>query len=96
MTAAYDDAPDEAGFVDDTADRGAYYRDHLAAVAESIDAGADVTGYFAWSLMDNFEWAFGYDKRFGIVHVDYDSQVRTIKDSGHEYARIIAAHHGRS
>ena len=46
--------------------------------------------------MDNFEWAFGYDKRFGIVHVDYDSQVRTIKDSGHEYARIIAAHHGRS
>ena len=79
--AAYDDAPDEAGFVDDTADRGAYYRDHLAAVAESIDAGADVTGYFAWSLMDNFEWAFGYARRFGIVRVDYETQVRTPKAS---------------
>ena len=67
-----------------------------AVVREAIDEGADIRGYFAWSLMDNFEWAFGYDKRFGIVHVDYDSQVRTIKDSGHEYARIIAAHHGRS
>ena len=79
--AAYDDAPDEAGFVDDTADRGAYYRDHLTAVAESIDAGADVTGYFAWSLMDNFEWAFGYARRFGIVRVDYETQVRTPKAS---------------
>ena len=42
--------------------------------------------------MDNYEWAFGYSKRFGIVHVDYDTQQRTVKDSGHEYARIIAAH----
>ena len=50
-------------------------------------------GYFAWSLLDNFEWAYGYDKRFGIVHVDYDTQVRTVKDSGREYARIIAAQH---
>ena len=49
-------------------------------------------GYFAWSLLDNFEWAFGYAKRFGIVHVDYETQVRTVKDSGLEYARIIAAH----
>ena len=53
--------------------------------------GTDVRGYFAWSLLDNFEWAYGYDKRFGIVHVDYDTQVRTVKDSGREYARIIAA-----
>ena len=62
-------------------------REHRA-----IKDGADVRGYFAWSLMDNYEWAFGYSKRFGIVHVDYDTQQRTVKDSGQEYARIIAAH----
>jgi beta-glucosidase len=76
-------------------DRVAYLRAHLGAVADAIDNGTDVRGYFAWSLLDNFEWAFGYDKRFGVVHVDYDTQVRTVKDSGLEYARIIAAHHGR-
>ena len=68
---------------------------HLGAVADAIEDGVDVRGYFAWSLLDNFEWAYGYDKRFGIVHVDYDTQVRTVKDSGREYARIIAAHHAR-
>ncbi len=47
-------------------------------------------GYFYWSLLDNFEWAWGYEKRFGIVRVDYDTQERSIKDSGREYARIIA------
>ncbi len=47
-------------------------------------------GYFYWSLMDNFEWAWGYAKRFGVVRVDYDTQQRTVKDSGHAYARIIA------
>jgi len=50
-----------------------------------------VRGYFVWSLLDNFEWAYGYDKRFGIVRVDYDTQERTIKDSGLAYARRIAA-----
>ena len=70
-------------------ERTAYLLSHLAAVREAIDDGADIRGYFAWSLMDNFEWAFGYDKRFGIVHVDYDSQVRTIKDSGHTYTEVI-------
>jgi DNA-binding LacI/PurR family transcriptional regulator len=55
------------------------------------DAGVDVRGYFYWSLLDNFEWAWGYDKRFGIVHVDYDTQVRTLKDSALEYRRVIAA-----
>ena len=48
-------------------------------------------GYFVWSLLDNFEWAWGYDKRFGIVRVDYDTQVRTIKDSGLAYAELIRA-----
>ena len=58
---------------------------------DAIAAGVDVRGYYAWSLLDNFEWAYGYGKRFGIVHVDYDTQVRTIKDSGHRYRAIIAA-----
>ena len=69
-------------------------RRHLGAVSDAIANGADVRGYFAWSLLDNFEWAYGYSQRFGIVHVDYDTQVRTIKDSGHEYARIIAEQRG--
>ena len=73
-------------------ERTAYLLSHLEGVREAIDEGADIRGYFAWSLMDNFEWAFGYDKRFGIVHVDYDTQVRTIKDSGRTYAEVIAAH----
>ncbi len=88
---AWDDTVSEDGRVHDP-ERVAYLQDHLAALADSVAAGTDVRGYFAWSLMDNFEWAFGYDKRFGIVHVDYDTQVRTIKDSGREYARIIAEH----
>jgi len=54
---------------------------HLQAVNEAIGAGVDVRGYFMWSLMDNFEWAFGYERRFGITHVDYDTQVRTLKNS---------------
>jgi len=73
----------------------AYLQDHLGALADAVDAGLDLRGYFAWSLMDNFEWAFGYDKRFGIVHVDYETQRRTVKDSGREYARIIATQPGR-
>ncbi|MFV0463889.1 MAG: GH1 family beta-glucosidase [Nostocoides sp.] len=68
-----------------------YLRRHLAALhaAMTID-GVDVRGYFAWSLLDNFEWAFGYSKRFGLVRVDYGTQQRTIKDSGRAYAKIIA------
>ncbi|WP_404381098.1 beta-glucosidase [Knoellia locipacati] len=90
---AWADEVSEDGAVHDP-DRTAYLHGHLDAVRQAIDDGADIRGYFAWSLMDNFEWAYGYSKRFGIVHVDYDTQRRTIKDSGHEYARIIAAHHG--
>jgi beta-glucosidase len=63
------------------AQRIAYLNSHFAAVARAIDAGVDVRGYFVWSLMDNFEWAFGYERRFGLVHVDYASQQRTLKDS---------------
>lgn len=68
-----------------------YLRRHVRAVHEAIASGADIRGYYAWSLMDNFEWAHGYDKRFGLFHVDYDTQQRTLKDSGREYARIVAS-----
>jgi beta-glucosidase len=87
--AAFDDAaPGPDGLVHD-ADRTAYFSEHLAAVADARAAGADVRGYFAWSLMDNFEWAEGYEKRFGIVHVDYETQVRTVKQSGHWFSEAI-------
>ena len=68
-----------------------YYREHLAAVHDAIQQGADVRGYFAWSLLDNFEWSLGYSKRFGIVHVNYETLERTVKDSGRFYAGVIAA-----
>lgn len=85
--AAYPDAVAEDGRVHD-ADRVAYLHAHLDAVGAALDAGADVRGYFAWSLMDNFEWAYGYERRFGIVHVDYATLERTVKDSGHWYRRL--------
>ncbi|WP_020141672.1 GH1 family beta-glucosidase [Terracoccus sp. 273MFTsu3.1] len=87
--AAFDDAPDEDGFVDDRG-RTAYVRAHLGAILDAVDAGVPVRGYFYWSLLDNFEWAWGYAKRFGIVRVDYDTQVRTPKASALDYARIIS------
>ncbi|MES2171040.1 MAG: GH1 family beta-glucosidase [Actinomycetota bacterium] len=87
--AAYDDVVSADGRVHDP-DRTTYITEHLNAIAEAIAEGADVRGYFLWSLLDNFEWAWGFDKRFGIVHVDYGTQVRTIKDSGLAYSAIIA------
>jgi beta-glucosidase len=78
------------GRIDDR-DRAAYIRAHLQAVADAVADGADVRGYFVWSLLDNFEWAWGYNKRFGIVHVDYATQVRTPKRSAMEYAAMIAS-----
>jgi beta-glucosidase len=87
--AAYDDEVAYDGGIHD-AERTEYIAAHIAAVGRAIDDGADVRGYFVWSFLDNFEWAWGYNKRFGIVRVDYDSQQRTVKDSGLAYARIIA------
>lgn len=69
-----------------------YLRGHIDAVLACREAGVPVVGYFLWSLLDNFEWAWGYDRRFGIVRVDYDTQERTIKDSGHWYAAQIKEH----
>ena len=70
-------------------DRIDYYQEHLNAVNDAIEQGVKVDGYFAWSLMDNFEWAEGYLKRFGIVYVDYETQERTIKSSGLAYKSLI-------
>ncbi|PFG40710.1 beta-glucosidase [Georgenia soli] len=85
--AAFPDVVDEDGRVHDP-ERLDYVRRHLDAVARAIEDGADVRGYFVWSLLDNFEWAYGYTKRFGIVRVDYDTQVRTPKDSARWYAQV--------
>ncbi|QCX26640.1 glycoside hydrolase family 1 protein [Nocardioides jishulii] len=84
--AAYDDDVVE-GRVHDR-ERTAYLEAHLGAVLDAVDAGADVRGFFYWSLLDNFEWAHGYRRRFGMVHVDYATQVRTPKDSALRYAEI--------
>ena len=77
------------GEVDDTM-RLDYLGDHLDVVAGLIKDGYPLRGYFAWSLMDNFEWAEGYRMRFGLVHVDYETQVRTVKKSGKWYRELAA------
>jgi beta-glucosidase len=87
--AAFDDRVDPDGRIRDQR-RIDYLRDHLQAVGRAMKAGADVRGYFVWSLLDNFEWAYGYSKRFGVVHVDYATQQRTWKDSAHWYRDAIA------
>ena len=88
--AAYDDVVAPDGRVHD-ADRADFVTAHLGAILDAIDEGVPVHGYFYWSLLDNFEWAWGYDKRFGLVRVDYETQERTVKDSGLAYARVIEA-----
>ncbi|PPH09859.1 beta-glucosidase [Rathayibacter sp. AY1C1] len=85
--AAYDDVVED-GRVHD-ADRTQYVLDHVEKVADAIDQGADVRGYFVWSLLDNYEWAWGYEKRFGVVRVDYGTQERIVKDSGLVYSRLL-------
>jgi len=87
--AAFDDSADADGNVADE-DRTAYLAEHIAAVAAARERGADVRGYFAWSLLDNFEWAEGYAKRFGIVHVDYATQARTPKQSALWFRDMIS------
>ncbi|MCW7946007.1 beta-glucosidase [Streptomyces hygroscopicus] len=84
--AAYDDKPAPDGQVHDP-ERIAYLHGHLSAVHRALRDGADVRGYYLWSLMDNFEWAYGYGKRFGAVYVDYPTLARTPKSSAHWYGR---------
>ncbi|MCL6633291.1 MAG: beta-glucosidase [Alicyclobacillus herbarius] len=72
-----------------------YIADHLEAAKRFVDAGGPLKGYFLWSFMDNFEWALGYSKRFGMVYVDYESQQRLVKDSGRWFSEQIAAHKGQ-
>ena len=71
-------------------DRLDFVAAHLRATYDAIQQGVDVRGYFVWSFLDNFEWAYGYGQRFGIVHVDYDTQVRTPKASARWYADVAA------
>jgi len=86
---SYNDGPDTTGAIRDTR-RIAYHRAYLAALARSMADGADVRGYHAWTLMDNFEWAEGFGQRFGLAYVDFKTQKRTIKDSGRWYAKVAA------
>lgn len=86
--AAFDDPPAVDGVVEDP-QRVIYLRDHLKAVSQAINEGVPMAGYFVWSLLDNFEWAYGYDKRFGIISVDYATQTRTLKQSAQFYATQI-------
>lgn len=85
--AAFDDVMAPDGTIHDT-HRQRYLEAHFAQAGRAIDAGVPLKGYFVWSLLDNFEWAEGYTKRFGVVYVDYATQQRTIKDSGHWYAGL--------
>ena len=88
--AAYDDEVSPDGAVHDV-ERSEFLLSHLDAILDAIEEGTPVHGYFYWSILDNFEWAWGYDKRFGIVRVDYDTQERTIKDSGLAYCAASSA-----
>jgi len=84
--------PDEVvdGQVEDE-ERRRYFEQHVDACRQAVEKGLPLTGYFAWSLLDNFEWAFGFSRRFGLVHVDYDTQIRTVKKSGHWFRDLLTA-----
>ncbi|MER6096447.1 family 1 glycosylhydrolase [Streptomyces sp. NPDC001728] len=88
---AFPDTVAPGGAVHDP-ERTRYLEQHLAACARALRKGVPLAGYYAWSLLDNFEWAYGYDKRFGLVHVDFATQRRTVKTSGRWYADIVRAH----
>ena len=89
-SAFYDPPVAEDGVLDDPL-RVNYQKKHLRAVSDAIAQGCDIRGYMAWSLLDNLEWSLGFSKRFGIVHVDFATQKRTIKASGRHYARVVAS-----
>ncbi|MEV8375734.1 GH1 family beta-glucosidase [Kribbella sp. NPDC056861] len=88
---AWVDQPDAEFNVDDV-DRTAYLEGHLAACVRAVEQGAPLAGYFAWSLMDNFEWAYGYAPRFGLSYVDYPTGKRVMKTSGKTYTKLIETH----
>jgi len=86
---AYSDIPDGSGSIHDP-HRVEYHQHYLAALARAMAEGADVRGYHAWTLMDNFEWAEGFSQRFGLAYTDFCTQKRTLKDSGRWYAKVAA------
>lgn len=86
--AAYNDAVDKDGNIRDN-NRINYLHEHLLACHQAIEEGVNLKGYYLWSLMDNFEWSYGYSKRFGLIHVDFDTLKRTIKQSGYWYKNVI-------
>jgi beta-glucosidase len=88
---AFKEQVDEARVHDP--ERVHYLQTHIAAVADALQIGVPMAGYMVWSLMDNFEWSSGYAKRFGIVHVDYATQRRRLKDSGQWYRDFVARCH---
>jgi beta-glucosidase len=88
--AAFTDRVNDDGTIHDP-DRVAYLDAHLRACHRAIEDGVPLRGYFVWSVFDNFEWAWGYSRRFGIVHVDYDTQLRTPKESAAFYSRVLRA-----
>ena len=90
--AAFDDPPAVEGPILDDPLRVAYLRDHLRAAHEAMRQGVDLRGYFVWSLMDNFEWRAGYSKRFGLYHVNFETQRRTLKASARFYSGVIDTH----
>jgi beta-glucosidase len=87
---AYPDTVGPDGHVRDDR-RLAYLARHVAAAAEALEAGVPLRGYHVWSVLDNFEWSFGYTRRFGLIRVDFETQRRTLKDSAEWYSRLIAA-----
>jgi beta-glucosidase len=90
--AAFADPDHVSGDVVEDPQRIDYLREHLRAAAEAIAAGVNLRGYYVWSLLDNYEWAEGFTKRFGIVHVDFDTLKRTLKRSALFYREVIQSH----
>jgi beta-glucosidase len=89
--AAYPDQVGPDGVVDDP-ERRHFFEQHVDACRQAVEEGLALRGYFAWSLLDNFEWAFGYSRRFGLVHVDYETQSRTVKSSGLWFRQLLGGH----